>query len=107
MNTLINLIEDYWLIITMFLLAVIATLSLWPAEHLPQVPGSDKTHHFIAYGALILPVALRSRSERRVFLSINLLLCTAMATAFEVPTMTTIFFPRVIAVYNKFRCSII
>jgi len=59
MNTLINLIEYYWLIITLFLLAVIATLSLWPAEHLPQVPGSDKTHHFIAYGALMLPVALR------------------------------------------------
>ncbi len=59
MNTLINLIEDYWLFITMFLLAVIATLSLWPAEHLPQVPGSDKSHHFIAYGALMLPIALR------------------------------------------------
>jgi len=59
MNTLINLLNKYWLIITVFLLTAIATLSLWPAEHLPQVPGSDKTHHFISYGALMLPVALR------------------------------------------------
>jgi len=26
---------------------------------LPAVPGSDKTHHFIAYAALMLPTALR------------------------------------------------
>ncbi len=53
------LIKQYWLVITVFLLTAIATLSLWPAEYLPQVPGSDKTHHFISYGALVLPVALR------------------------------------------------
>ncbi len=54
-----DLIKQFWLLITVFLLTVIATLSLWPAEFLPQVPGSDKTHHFISYGALMLPVALR------------------------------------------------
>ena len=59
MNIIINLIKHYWLLITVFLLSAIATLSLWPAEYLPQVPGSDKTHHFISYGVLILPVALR------------------------------------------------
>jgi VanZ family protein len=59
MNILINLIKHYWVFITLFLLTAIATLSLWPAEHLPQVPGSDKTHHFISYGALIFPLALR------------------------------------------------
>lgn len=26
--------------------------------HLPSVPGTDKTHHFIAYSALFFPVAL-------------------------------------------------
>ncbi|GAW95068.1 MULTISPECIES: VanZ family protein [Colwellia] len=56
---MINLIKHYWFIITLFLLTAIATLSLWPAEYLPQVPGSDKSHHFISYGALILPLALR------------------------------------------------
>ena len=56
---MVVLIQKYWLLLTLFLLAAISTLSLWPAEHLPQVPGSDKTHHFIAYAALMLPTALR------------------------------------------------
>ncbi len=59
MITLINFIKHYWLVISLLLMAVIATLSLWPAAQLPQVPGSDKTHHFISYGALIFPIALR------------------------------------------------
>jgi hypothetical protein len=59
MKHITNLLAQYWLIITAFLLTVIATLSLWPVINLPQVPGSDKTHHFIAYGILMLPVALR------------------------------------------------
>ena len=59
MTLVIDSIKQYWLLITVFLLTAIATLSLWPAEFLPKVPGSDKTHHFISYGALMLPVALR------------------------------------------------
>jgi len=59
MNILITLVKDQWLIITILLLTAIASLSLWPVANLPQVPGSDKTHHFISYGALMLPVALR------------------------------------------------
>lgn len=59
MMSIISLIQKYWLHITLILLVSIATLSLWPAANLPQVPGSDKTHHFIAYGALIFPTALR------------------------------------------------
>lgn len=59
MKIITTLIKQYWLIITVFLLTTIAILSLWPAGYLPEVPGSDKTHHFISYGALMLPVALR------------------------------------------------
>jgi hypothetical protein len=59
MTILLSFIKHYWLIITISLLTLIAALSLWPAGQLPQVPGSDKTHHFISYGALIFPVALR------------------------------------------------
>lgn len=59
MITLINFIKHHWLIISLVLMAIIATLSLWPADQLPQVPGSDKSHHFISYGALIFPIALR------------------------------------------------
>lgn len=56
---MIFLIQKYWLQITLILLVSIATLSLWPVAHLPSVPGTDKTHHFIAYAALMLPTALR------------------------------------------------
>lgn len=56
---MIHLIQKYWLHITILLLISIATLSLWPAAYLPKVPGTDKTHHFIAYAALMLPTTLR------------------------------------------------
>lgn len=40
----------------------ISILSLTPLEELPEVPGGDKLHHFIAYGALAFPTAIiRSR----------------------------------------------
>jgi VanZ family protein len=56
---MIQLIQKYWLHITILLLLSIATLSLWPVASLPAVPGTDKTHHFIAYAALMFPAALR------------------------------------------------
>ena len=56
---MISLIQKYWLQLTVLLLVSIATSSLWPAAYLPEVPGTDKIHHFIAYAALMLPTALR------------------------------------------------
>lgn len=56
---MVKLINQYWLQITIFILAAITVLSLWPAASLPKVPGSDKTHHFISYAALVFPVALK------------------------------------------------
>jgi len=56
---MICLIQKYWLQITLILLVSIAALSLWPVAYLPSVPGTDKSHHFIAYTALMLPTALR------------------------------------------------
>ncbi|MBL0710306.1 MAG: VanZ family protein [Colwellia sp.] len=56
---IIQTIQKYWLLLTLTLLAIIATLSLWPVAHLPDVPGTDKAHHFIAYAALMLPLALK------------------------------------------------
>jgi VanZ family protein len=60
---MIDLIQKYWLHITLILLVSIATLSLWPAAYLPSVPGTDKSHHFIAYAALMLPTALRQPKQ--------------------------------------------
>ena len=56
---MICFIQKYWLHFTVVLMVSIATLSLWPAAHLPDVPGTDKSHHFIAYAALMFPAALK------------------------------------------------
>ncbi len=56
---MISLIQKYCLHLTLLLLVSIATLSLWPVAYLPDVPGTDKTHHFIAYAALMFPTALK------------------------------------------------
>ena len=59
MNKFLNTIKTQWILFTLFTLVAITFLSLWPLDHLPPVPGSDKTHHVIAYAALMLPAALR------------------------------------------------
>ena len=59
MKTLLEQLRKYWLFCTLFILTTIVILSLWPLKTLPSVPGTDKTHHFIAYAALMLPTALR------------------------------------------------
>lgn len=55
----LTFIKINWISFTLAILAVITALSLWPLEKLPDVPGSDKTHHFIAYAVLTFPTALR------------------------------------------------
>lgn len=55
----ISFIRTYWIATTLLTLVAITGLSLWPLGTLPSVPGSDKTHHFIAYAALMFPTALR------------------------------------------------
>jgi len=57
---ILKLVSKYWYQISLSILVVITIASLIPLPELPKVPGSDKTHHFLAYGALIFPVALRS-----------------------------------------------
>ena len=52
-------LKTYWIALTALLLTVITYLSLWPLPELPDMPGSDKSGHLIAYAALMLPVALR------------------------------------------------
>jgi VanZ family protein len=59
MIKILALIRTNWVAFTMVNLLVITTLSLWPLGTLPSVPGTDKTHHLIAYAALMFPTALR------------------------------------------------
>ncbi len=44
-------------VLTAMIAMAIIILSLSPLEQLPDAPGSDKWHHFIAYGALALPLS--------------------------------------------------
>lgn len=56
---LIKLCKEYWLVLSISLLVFITFLSMMPLAQLPSVSGSDKTHHFIAYGVLALPLMLK------------------------------------------------
>ncbi len=49
------------IVLSAMLIAVITVLSLSPVEELPNIHGSDKLHHFIAYCAAIFPVAVSRR----------------------------------------------
>ncbi|WP_409439296.1 VanZ family protein [Psychromonas sp. GE-S-Ul-11] len=59
MSLLLQLIRNYWVLLSFILASLITFLSLTPMEQLPSVPGSDKTHHFIAYSALVFPLMLK------------------------------------------------
>lgn len=58
-HILINFISRFYLALTLLILTMISLLSLWPVAELPTVPGTDKTHHVIAYAILMLPTAIR------------------------------------------------
>jgi hypothetical protein len=67
MIKLLSLVKTNWVAFTLFTLAVITTLSLWPPEKLPSVPGTDKAHHLIAYTVLMFPTALRKPNKWIMF----------------------------------------
>ncbi len=55
--------------LTVALGMLIAVVTLMPAGALPQTPGGDKLHHFIAFAVFALPVSLRRpRSAWKIFL---------------------------------------
>jgi len=59
MINFISVSKTHWIASTVAILLAITFLSLWPLPELPDLPGTDKTHHLIAYGLLMLPTALR------------------------------------------------
>lgn len=67
MIRLLTIIKTNWIVFTLCTLAVITTLSLWPLEKLPSAPGTDKTHHLIAYAVLMFPTALRKPNKWILF----------------------------------------
>lgn len=67
MNKLLIFIKTKWIALTFAMLAAITFLSLWPLDKLPSVPGTDKTHHIIAYAILMFPTALRKPNRWILF----------------------------------------
>lgn len=59
MKIVVDEIKKRWKALTFLILTAITILSLLPMAALPPTPGTDKTHHFIAYAVLMLPAALR------------------------------------------------
>lgn len=55
--------------ITLGLALVVAIATLTPSDRMPSAPGSDKLHHFLAFGALAFPMAF---ARPRAFLWIVL-----------------------------------
>ncbi len=58
------LIQRTWRPITTLVWVAITVLSVLPLPELPEVPGSDKTHHLVAYSALMLPAFLARSTWR-------------------------------------------
>ena len=67
---IIKSLQQYWKPVTIFLLLVIAFLSLYPLPELPGVPGTDKTHHLVAYFLLALPSGLKKPNKWVLFISL-------------------------------------
>ena len=70
MIPLTQFINRYWIQLSLAMLLAITALSLHPLDNLPEAPGSDKTHHLIAYAALAYPASLRKPKRWKVIITI-------------------------------------
>ena len=61
-KTLLFIYEN-WKIYTYLIFIIITLISLYPLQEQPNIPGSDKVHHLIAYSALAIGVGLRRPSN--------------------------------------------
>ena len=65
---IIKSIQQHWKPVTIFLLLVIAFLSLYPLPKLPEFQGTDKTYHLVAYFFLALPLGLKKPNKWVLFI---------------------------------------
>ena len=63
-------INRYWIQLSLVMLLAITALSLHPLDNLPEAPGSDKSHHLIAYAALAYPASLRKPKRWQAIITI-------------------------------------
>lgn len=57
--SLVTWVQQRGVMLSVIFLLLTTVLSLFPADELPPFPGTDKTHHFIAYAAIMLPITLK------------------------------------------------
>lgn len=55
---ILTTISRFWVLITLLLVILVSFLTLWPADQLYDVVGSDKFYHLTAYLSLAFPAAL-------------------------------------------------
>ena len=65
---IIKSIQQHWKPVTIFLLLVIAFLSLYPLPKLPEFQGTDKTYHLVAYFLLELALGLKKPNKWVLFI---------------------------------------
>jgi VanZ family protein len=65
---IIKSIQQHWKLVTIFLLLVIAFLSLYPLPKLPEFQVTDKTYHLVAYFLLALPSGLKKTNKWILFI---------------------------------------
>ena len=65
---IIKSIQQHWKPVTIFLLLVIAFLSLYPLPKPPELQGTDKTYHLVAYFLLALPSGLKKPNKWVLFI---------------------------------------
>ena len=70
MIPLTQFINRYWIQLSLVMLLAITALSLHPLDNLPEAPGSDKSHHLIAYAALAYPASLRKPKQWQAIITI-------------------------------------
>ena len=70
MIPLSQFINRYWIQLSLAMLLAITALSLHPLDNPPEAPGSDKTHHLIAYAALAYPASLRKPKRWQAIITI-------------------------------------
>ena len=59
MSSLLEMLSKYWWPASLMMLVTVSVFSLMPLPALPEVPGSDKTHHLVSYALVVFPIALR------------------------------------------------
>lgn len=67
-------------VLTVILALIVAVATLTPSHSMPSAPGSDKLHHFLAFGAIAFPPAF---ARPRLFVWI-VLAVSAYGAAIEI-----------------------